>query len=209
MNVRLGAGLVLGILALLALTEEGRAAGPLDNPGFAKVITCSACHGENGNSRTNMMPIIAGLDPAYFKKQIESYATGKRPSPEMEPYAKEIQFLGVDQIAAYFAAQKREPTPIRVTINPALPSTADAIAKGKVASAPCVICHGEKGAGDPARLIPRLAGQAPGYLAQQMLLFKQDTREPDDQLLAAKKAVMRAVPDSQFADLAAYYASLR
>ena len=201
MIARLGVGLALGMLALLALTEEGRAAGPLDNPGFAKVITCSACHGENGNSRTNMMPIIAGLDPAYFKKQIESYATGRRPSPEMEPYAKQIQFLGVDQIAAYFAAQKREPTPIRVT--------ADAIAKGKVAATSCVICHGEKGAGDPARLIPGLAGQAPGYLAQQMLLFKQDTREPGDQLLAAKKAVMRAVPDSQFADLAAYYASLR
>jgi len=201
MIARLGVGLTLGILALLALTEEGRAAGPLDNPGFAKVITCSACHGQNGNSRTDMMPIIAGLDPAYFTKQIENYATGKRPSPEMEPYAKEIQFLGVDQIAAYFAAQKREPTPIR--------ATADAIAKGKVAAASCVICHGDKGAGDPARLIPGLAGQAPGYLAQQMLLFKQDTREPDDQLLAAKKAVMRVVPDSQFAELAAYYASLR
>ena len=201
MIARLGVGLTLGILALLALTEEGRAAGPLDNPGFAKVITCSACHGQNGNSRTDMMPIIAGLDPAYFTKQIENYATGKRPSPEMEPYAKEIQFLGVDQIAAYFAAQKREPTPI--------PATADAIAKGKVAAASCVVCHGDKGAGDPARLIPGLAGQAPGYLAQQMLLFKQDTREPDDQLLAAKKAVMRVVPDSQFAELAAYYASLR
>jgi len=201
MIARLGVGLTLGILALLALTEEGRAAGPLDNPGFAKVITCSACHGQNGNSRTDMMPIIAGLDPAYFTKQIENYATGKRPSPEMEPYAKEIQFLGVDQIAAYFAAQKREPTPIR--------ATADAIAKGKVAAASCVVCHGDKGAGDPARLIPGLAGQAPGYLAQQMLLFKQDTREPDDQLLAAKKAVMRVVPDSQFAELAAYYASLR
>jgi cytochrome c553 len=193
--------LALAVLALVAVTNEGRAAGPLDNPGFAKVITCSACHGENGNSRTNMMPIIAGLDPAYFKKQIESYATGKRPSTEMEPYAKEIQFLGLDQIATYFAAQKRQPTPLR--------GTADAIAKGKLAAAPCAVCHGEKGDGDPARLIPGLAGQAPGYLAQQMLLFKQDTREPGDQLLAAKKAVMRVIPDPQFAELAAYYASLR
>jgi len=195
------------MLALLALTEEGRAAGPLDNPGFAKVITCSACHGENGNSRTNMMPIIAGLDPAYFKKQIESYATGKRSSPEMEPYAKQIQFLGLDQIASYFASQKREPTPI--LLGAISPGTADAIAKGKVAAAPCAVCHGQNGAGDPARLIPGLAGQAPGYLAQQMLLFKQDTREPPDQLLAAKRAVMRVIPDSQFAELAFYYASLR
>ena len=193
--------LALAVLALVAVTNEARAAGPLDNPGFAKVITCSACHGENGNSRTDMMPIIAGLDPGYFKKQIESYATGKRPSTEMEPYAKEIQFLGLDQIAAYFAAQKRQPTPLR--------RTGDAIAKGKLAAAPCAVCHGEKGDGDPARLIPGLAGQAPGYLAQQMLLFKQATREPDDPLLAAKKAVMRVIPDQQFAELAAYYASLR
>jgi len=193
--------LTLAVLVLVAVTSEARAAGPLDNPGFAKVITCSACHGQSGNSRTDMMPIIAGLDPAYFKKQIESYAAGRRASPEMEPYAKEIQFLGLDQIAAYFAAQKREPTPVR--------GTGDAIAKGKVAAAPCVICHGEKGTGDPARLIPGLAGQAPGYLAQQMLLFKQDTREPGDQLLAAKRAVMRVIPDGQFAELAAYYASLR
>jgi cytochrome c553 len=193
--------LALAVLLLVAVTSEARAASPLDDPGFAKVITCSACHGQNGNSRTDMMPIIAGLDPPYFKKQIESYATGKRPSTEMEPYAKEIQFLGLDQIAAYFAAQKRQPTPLR--------GTADAIAKGKLAAAPCAVCHGEKGDGDPARLIPGLAGQAPGYLAQQMLLFKQDTREPGDQLLAAKKAVMRVIPDQQFAELAAYYASLR
>jgi cytochrome c553 len=198
---RASLALGLAVLVLLAVTKEARAAGPLDNPGFAKVITCSACHGQNGNSRSDMMPIIAGLDPAYFKKQIESYATGKRSSPEMEPYAKEIQFLGLDQITAYFASQKRQPTPIR--------GTANAIAKGKVAAAPCAVCHGQNGAGDPARLIPGLAGQAPGYLAQQMLLFKQDTREPADQLLAAKRAVMRVIPDSQFAELAAYYGSLR
>ena len=42
-----------------------------------------------------------------------------------------------------------------------------------------------------------------------MLLFKQDTRDPGDPLLAAKKAIMRVVPDSQFVELAAYYSSLR
>jgi cytochrome c553 len=78
-----------------------------------------------------------------------------------------------------------------------------------VAAAPCVICHGNDGKGDPVRLIPSLAGQPPGYLAQQMLLFKQDTREPGDPLLAAKKAIMRVVPDNQFTELAAYYSSLR
>ena len=193
--------LALAVLSILAAAASAHAAGPLDSPGFAKVITCSACHGQNGNSKSDMMPIIAGLDPGYFKKQIESYATGKRPSPEMEPYAKEIQFLGLDEIAAFLAAQKREPTLIRVS--------PDAVARGKVAAAPCVVCHGNDGKGDPVRLIPSLAGQPPGYLAQQMLLFKQDTREPGDPLLAAKKAIMRVVPDNHFTELAAYYSSLR
>lgn len=200
-TLRFLGALATAALSMLAGSGAAQAAGPLDDPGFSRTITCSACHGQNGNSKSDMMPIIAGLDAAYFKKQIDSYATGKRPSPEMEPYAKEIQFLGLEQIAAYFAAQKREPSLIRVS--------ADAVAKGKVAAAPCVICHGQDGRGDRARLIPGLAGQPPGYLAQQMLLFKQDTRDPGDPLLAAKKALMRVVPDSQFTELAAYYSSLR
>ena len=200
-TTRIPAALAAATLWLLAGLGPAQAAGPLDNPGFAKIITCSACHGQNGNSKSDMMPIIAGLDQAYFKRQIENYASGKRPSPEMEPYAKEIQFLGLDQIAAYFAGQKREPALIRVS--------PDAVAKGRVAAAQCAICHGENGLGDPARLIPGLAGQPPGYLAQQMLLFKLDTRDPGDPLLAAKKALMKVIPDNQFPELAAYYSSLR
>jgi cytochrome c553 len=200
-TIRIPAALAAAALWVLIGLDMAEAAGPLDNPGFAKIVTCSACHGQNGNSKSDMMPIIAGLDQAYFKRQIENYAAGKRPSPEMEPYAKEIQFLGLDQIAAYFGAQKREPTLIRVS--------PDAVAKGKVAAAPCAICHGNDGMGDAARLIPGLTGQPPGYLAQQMLLFKQDTRDPGDPLLSAKKAVMRIIPDNQFPEMAAYYSSLR
>ena len=195
------AALAAAVFVLAAGSGAARAAGPLDDPAFAKVITCTACHGANGNSSSDMIPIISGLDPAYFKRQIENYANGKRPSPEMEPYAKQIQFLGLDQIAAYFAAQKRVPTPIR--------SPAGAAARGKTVAAQCVICHGPDGKGEAARLIPGIAGQPPGYLVQQMLLFKADTRDPGDPMLAAKKALMKIIPDSQFPDLAAYYSSLR
>ena len=200
-TTRSAAALATALLALAAWAGTAQAAGPLDDPAFPKVITCSACHGANGNSKVDMMPIIAGLDPAYFKRQIENYATGKRPSPEMEPYAKQVQFLGLDEIAAYFAAQKRVPTRIRVS--------PDAAGRGRTIAAQCVICHGPDGKGDLARLIPGLAGQPPGYLAQQMVLFKVDTRDPGDPLLAAKKALMRIIPDSQFPELAAYYSSLR
>src|SRR5262245_26369379 len=162
-------------------------AGPLDQPGFAKSLTCSACHGAAGNSRSDYMPIIAGMNPAYFKKQIEAYATAKRPSPEMEPYAKMVQVLGVDDIARYFAAQAMQPTPV--------PANAAAVERGRAAAAQCAICHGADGEGDAAKVIPGLAGQPPGYLADQMALFKQDRRNPDDAPLKAMKALMRGIPD--------------
>src|SRR5512134_1926993 len=80
------AGAIATALVVVAALAGAAAAGPLDDPGFAKSLTCSACHGAGGNSRSDAMPIIAGMDAGYFKKQIEAYATGRRPSPEMEPF---------------------------------------------------------------------------------------------------------------------------
>ncbi len=193
-----GAATVLTVILMLA----GRGgAGPLDEPGFIKQLNCSACHGAAGNSRSDSMPIIAGTDPAYFKKQVEAYAAGKRLSPEMEPYSKQILQLGVDEAARYFAAQKMEPTPIK--------PPAAAVQRGKAASVQCAACHGAEGKGNPAQLIPSLAGQPPGFLKEQMLLFKQDKRNPGDAALKAMKAIMTTIPDDTFTDLAAYYSSVR
>ena len=186
---------------LPALLGGGAGAGPLDHPGYAKALTCSACHSAAGNSRSDSMPILAGMSPAYFKKQIEDYASGKRISPEMEPYAKMVVQLGADDVARYFAEQKMEPTPIN--------APADAVGRGRSAAAQCTICHGPEGKGDPARLIPSLAGQPPGYLKDQMLLFKHDKRNPGDATLNAVKALMRTIPDETLGELAAYYSSLR
>ena len=193
----LAAALVLGAGA----AHAAHAAGPLDERGALQSVTCAACHGQAGNSRSSAMPIIAGQDAAYLKKQIEDYAAGKRLSAEMEPYAKQVLNLGVDDVAAYFASRRREPTPIQ--------SPADAVARGRSAAAQCAICHGPQGQGDAAKLIPSLAGQAPGYLREQMLLFKQDRRSPGDPTVTAVKALLKTIPDETLGDLAAYYSSLR
>lgn len=82
-------------------------AGPLDSPGAQKAMVCSACHGFGGNPPSKTVPTLAGMDKAYFKQTITAYAEGKRQSPEMEPYAKYVLEFGVDEIADYFAAQKK------------------------------------------------------------------------------------------------------
>ena len=189
------ASLILG-LALYG----GAAAGPLDAPGYAKAFSCSACHGFAGASAADTVPVLAGMPSWYLKKAIQDYAAGKRPAAEMESYAKQVMELGVDDVAGYFAAQKKQPTPVRV--DPA------AVARGKVAATVCALCHGQEGKGDPSKGIPDVTGQPPGYLLNQMLLFKADRRSPGDPTLATQKALMKQMTDQQFADVAAYYSSL-
>ena len=187
---------------LLVLVLAGAAgAGPLDMPGAPQALVCSACHGFAGESRSNTMPILAGIAPWYFKKAIQDYAAGKRPSPEMEPYAKMVLQSGVDDITAYFAAQARTPSPVK--LDPA------AVERGRAAAVQCTLCHGVSGKGDASKGVPDLTGQPPGYLRNQMLLFKADRRSPGDEQLKAVKALMRTLPDEQIADLAAYWSSVR
>jgi cytochrome c553 len=193
--------LAVALAGLLLGPAAPAAAGPLDHPGYTKAVTCSACHGFNGNSRTEAVPILAGLTPAYFRKAIEDYATGKRISPEMEPFAKQIKLLGVDDLAAYFAAQKREPSPVKVD--------RAAVERGRAAAGQCAACHGPEGQGDPAKVVPAIAGQPAVYLRNQLLLFKADRRSPGDPELTKMKTVLKGIPDSTLADVAAYYSSLR
>jgi len=149
------------------------------------------------------MPIIAGIAPWYFKKAISDYAAGKRPSPEMEPYAKMVLQAGVDDIAAYFAAQARTPSPVKPDPDRA------SIERGRAAAVQCTVCHGASCKVVPSKCLPDVTGQPPGYLRTQMLLFKLDRRSPGDDQLKAVKVLMRSIPDEQISDLAAYWSSVR
>jgi cytochrome c553 len=192
---------IIIVVSLLLVVAGPAAAGPLDGPGASSALVCSACHGFAGQSPSNTMPILAGMPTWYFKKAIQDYAAGKRPSPEMEPYAKQVVQFGMDDVAAYFAAQKRAASPVK--LDPA------AVERGRTASAQCTLCHGVSGKGDPSKGVPDLTGQPPGYLRNQMLLFKADRRSPGDAQLKALKTLMSTIPDEQLADLAAYWSSVR
>lgn len=194
--------LVIGwaLICLLAGFEVG--AGPLDSPGAQKALVCSACHGSGGNSPGSTMPIIAGMAPAYFKKAIKDYAEGRRPSPEMEPYSKYVLQFGVDEIAAYFAEQKKQPTRIK--------ADGKAIKRGSALAAQCIACHGPKGEGDPARAYPALAGQPPGYLQAQLMILREEKRKLEDSTVdETKKNMLKPMSDADLAALAAYFSSLK
>jgi cytochrome c553 len=180
----------------------GAQASSLDSPGASKSMVCSACHGPGGNSPGNTVPIIAGMAPNYFKKAIKDYAEGKRPSPEMEPYSKYVQQAGLDEIAAYFAAQKKQPTRIKID--------SQAAKRGAALAGQCTACHTPQAESDPEKGFPVLRGQPPGYLTMQLFILKEDKRKLEDAALDdVKKKMLKPLTEQELADLAAYFASLR
>jgi cytochrome c553 len=187
---------------LVAVSATKVDAGPLDVPGASKAMICSACHGFGGNSAGNTVPIIAGMAPNYFKKAIKDYAEGKRPSPEMEPYSKYVMQAGLDEIAAYFAEQKKQPSRVKVD---------SAVAKrGAALAGQCTVCHNPQGEGDPEKGLPVLRGQPPGYIQGQLLILKEDKRKLEDSALdELKKKLLERLSDREIADLAAYFSSLK
>ena len=189
------------VVVLLGATSGVAFAGAFDTPGAAKAITCSACHGVQGVSPSSAMPNLAGMWPVYFKKAITDFAEGKRPSAEMEPYAKMVMQMGVDDLATYFSAQPRTPTAIRLD--------AAKVARGETAAKPCLECHRGAGTTIGPLVIPDLRGQPPGYLRNQMRMFKTNTRSPADENLTKMKAIMTGIPDATLDDLAEYFSSLR
>lgn len=178
-------------------------AGQLDSPGAQKSLVCSACHGFGGNAPGQHVPKLAGMNANYFKKAVKDYAEGKRPSPEMEPYAKYVMQFGIDEIADYFAKQKK-PAAANLKID------AKSVSRGAALGSQCVACHGANGDGDGDKMIPALRGQPAGFLRNQMTLFAGDKRKLDDPAVEEnKKRIFKGLAESDLTDLAAYYASLK
>jgi cytochrome c553 len=168
----LAAGLSAALVAQAAPSEE-------------RLALCAGCHGPAGVSQIPENPHLAGLQPRYFVQQMKDFKSGKRVSATMAPIMAMIEESEFEVLAAYFREQK-PPPPGKG--NPALLAQGKEIYyEGIAASAvpACSGCHNEDGTG--TNRYPRVAGQPPAYLAQQMLGYKTGSRNNDD------RGVMRAV----------------
>jgi cytochrome subunit of sulfide dehydrogenase len=104
----LSAGLVLCAGAAAAQT-------PPPIPGDANLLrvrslaaTCANCHGTQGVAVPNAtVPGLAGLPASYISEQMKAFKAGTRPATVMHQLAKGYSDAQIEQIAAYFAAQKR------------------------------------------------------------------------------------------------------
>ena len=136
--------------------------------GRAKALVCSACHGVDGNSVNPDIPSIAGQPRQQLVTALFMFREGNRKSEVMAPLAEKLSNADLNDLAAYFNAQKMSA--------PTRQASAEVVARGREVTLRnnCVACHTATMGGQ--QHIPRLAGQHKPYLLAQLKAFKARTR---------------------------------
>jgi len=103
---RLASPLAASALALLGAGASAQDAQSLAVANLA--ATCAACHGTQGRAVSDSaVPGLAGMPAGYLVEQMKGFKGGARQATVMNQLAKGYSDAQVEQLAAYFAAQKK------------------------------------------------------------------------------------------------------
>lgn len=162
-----------------AKADEAKKIGDAEK-GKALSVSCSACHGADGNSTNPEWPKLAGQNEAYLIKQLTEYRNDKRKNAVMTATAKAIASdEDVLHLAAYFASQTGKPGKAK---NPEIVANGESIYRGGIVDAgvaACSACHGPTGSGNPTAKFPSVSGQHAKYALIQLQAFKSGERNND------------------------------
>ncbi len=186
------------MLAMLPIYVINVCAAPDAASGETKVASCIACHGSLGNSSSAKYPSLAAQTPLYIYYQLLQFREGRRVNEQMSPFAAKLTDADMQDIAAYFSAQKSS-GPL-ITIDDVKVDVGKSIA----ARNHCGSCHLPNYVGQ--NHIPRLAGLQRDYLAMQLRGFKNGARPDIDGTMAS---AAQPLSETDIADIATYLASLK
>lgn len=188
------------IASLLALAM-GSAWAQTGQARAQKIVSgsCFLCHGEGGESSSEIFPKLAGQHANYIAKQLENFKSGQRKSTAMADMSSRLSADDMLALGQYFEGKPVEPEAVKDT---------DLAAMGrylfnsgnKYSGVPaCASCHGKEGLGTAN--LPRLAGQYASYIETQLTLFNQRERTNDNAVMHAIVSKMTAL---EMAAVAAY-----
>jgi cytochrome c553 len=143
--------------------------------GAAKVATCTACHGPNGNSTNPQWPRLAGQNAVYIDEQLHLFKAGVRNNPVMMPMASMLSDQDIDNIAVYYENQ----TPVGAEADPSYWKAGEQLYKDGDPSRSipaCIACHGPVGRGNLASGYPALRAQHAEYVIKQLKDYADGAR---------------------------------
>jgi cytochrome c553 len=142
------------------------------------ITVCGTCHGQQGSNTQPKFPQLAGQNANYLVTQLKAFRSQTRGDPDAISYmwgmASELDDATIDALAAYYAAQKAEPSSAG---NSPLVKTGKDIFQNGIASQgvpACSSCHGPDAHG--LKDYPRLAGQHAQYVLKQLASFQSNMR---------------------------------
>jgi cytochrome c553 len=147
--------------------------------GKSKSITCSACHGQDGNSVNPVWPSIAGQHPTYIVDQLQAFKSGARNEPLMLGQVMTLNDEDMRNLAVYFSEM---PAAAKSVSDPAVVDRGLRLYRGgdrENNSSACIACHGPTGRGNPAASVPSVRGQYAVYTATQLRAYAAGTRRSD------------------------------
>jgi len=175
--------LLAGTLLALLISTQGRADEKPDLARAEEIVSgrCFLCHGLEGESASPVFPRLAGQHADYIAKQLADFKSGKRNSDTMKPQAEELTPAEMKSLGAFFQSKVVGP---RQAKDPELLAVGKYIfSRGNQFSGlpACASCHGAKGLGTPQ--LPRLAGQHPRYIEDQLKQFNKRERTNDNAIM--------------------------
>ncbi len=142
---------------------------------------CGLCHGVDGDSSSPLYPRLAAQHHQYIAKQLADFKSGRRKSDTMNAMAENLTPDEMMALAVYFEQKPTKPRKAR---------DADLAAVGRFifhrgnefsGVAVCSGCHGDNGHGTDQ--LPRLAGQVPRYIEEQLKSFNSRQRTNDNEIM--------------------------
>ena len=182
------------------------------------IEACESCHGNERLSTSPSYPVLAGQNKTYLVKQINVFRQGVRKHPFIKKvltdeteesiailadyYSRlqaDIVFSDVENTADVFTLISASEGFEHELIN--IESVEGFIEKGESLYASCSGCHGLVGEGiEP---YPKLSGQLPEYIRQQLTNFKNGVR-----MNTVMKMMTVNLNDKEIAALSLYIGSL-
>jgi len=175
-------------------------------------VTCSACHGADGNSAVPTFPKLAGLGEKYLLKQLMDIRDGARPIPTMVGQVDNMSDQQLADIAAFYDAQPRSGG----QADPALIALGEKVYRAGVAErnvAACIACHSPNGKGNAPAGFPALAGQHADYIAAQLRAYRKGYEDETGRTNDGETRIMRtnafSLSDNEIDAVASYASGLK
>jgi cytochrome c553 len=181
-------------LAAVLLTAVPAAAQPMSYA--ERLQACHTCHGDDGNSKMEKIPSIAGQPAFYILNQLFLMREGVRKVEAMEPFVKDLKDDELDRFSKLFAGLPAKPS--GEPIDEAKAKRGAEIAEHRR----CSSCHLPSLAGQDQ--MPRLAKQRIDYLIPTLQSYRGAPRPGAD---TAMSAAIAGASDADIEALAHYCAS--